>query len=225
MFESCLCHNIRDTGNATYVCLDCGRESDTYLSPQFTTYAQYYQTNVQGYSRVNRFIDLFSKIIGISSGPTATDPVWNHLAKNAPYDTCQDIVCRLKQSSLRNKHYADLHIFCKCFLKNYKPLRIKNVPYLLEKTRKIFEDIAFLWNKYCVQKTFFSYAWLMERMLCYLKLTDLLIYLKPLQCKHRRDKYRKYIDLFIDIENEADWALFLSGMSPTDLGNFLMCDS
>ena len=144
MFESCLCHNIRDTGNATYVCLDCGRESDTYLSPQFTTYAQYYQTNVQGYSRVNRFIDLFSKIIGVSSGPTATDPVWNHLAKNAPYDTCQDIVCRLKQSSLRNKHYADLHIFCKCFFKKLQTTQNQERSLFIRKDEKDFRGYCFL---------------------------------------------------------------------------------
>jgi len=174
--------------NHTYVCIRCGTERE-FLEPNTTECVCH--SLITPYSRIARFRELFEKLIGMTSGPHRKDPIWQHLAKGAPYENSRALYGAIKLSGLKNKHYSDMHIFCKCFLKHYTPPDITNVQILHCQFLKDFNEILFRWNKttQAISGSFFSYNWVLERLLRCYDISCYNDYLKRLQCPIRRDLY------------------------------------
>jgi len=143
------------------------------------------------YSRKQRFIQLLRKVLGVDSGPSLYDKVWNVLAASAPFGTTQDIVLCLKHSGLRAKHYTSLHVFAKAFLTKYtSPVGTTSVYDIETKLEKQFHEIEYLWYRNQFSESFFSYAWLLEKLLRLIcEFETYKPFLKILVCPHRRAKY------------------------------------
>ena len=194
--QSCKCR-FTISRHDTYICTKCGLEKP-FLQPNSTECVIY--SLMTPYSRTARFRELLDKLLGMSSGPHARDPIWGYLAKGAPYKTALDIYTAIKLSDLKNKHYADLHIFCKCFLKSYiEPMHPECVRELREGFIADFEEVLHSWARTSAT-SFFSYNWLLEKMFKMHSIDCYNEYLKLLQCPARR---RLYECLWFDVINST----------------------
>lgn len=203
------------------VCTSCGVEK-TFLSTKIQTYSSSPQSCIviSPYSRKQRFTSLLRKIIGVDSGPPRTDKVWQLLAQSAPFQNTQEIICCLKNSNLKTKYYNSLHIFSKAFLNNYNaPVLVNTEPLKVEKRlEKLFDEVLFRWNRFQNDQSFFSYAWLIEKLLKHIYLYNIYkSYLKVLICPNRRRKYEERWDDITKLPLK-DWLPSRSGTRLVPLG-------
>ena len=184
----CVCNSFIFTNYNTRICLNCGRETKHAPTPE---HDYSFKSLPIPYSRVCRFVELVTKLLGVGHGPKNTDPVWKVLETKAPYNATHEILSQLKRSTIVNKHYNNLHLFSKVFLKKYNPPNITPYnPKILRRLMKSwFEQVLYMWNLSGIEG-FFSYNWLIEQFLLCLKISCLFPYLKKLQCPVRRQKYR-----------------------------------
>ena len=185
--DSCACNEFLHTNYNTRICNNCGRETQHGPTPE---HDYTFKSLPIPYSRVCRFVELVTKLLGVGHGPRQTDPVWRVLEGEAPYCTTHQILLQLKRAKIVNKHYNSLHLFSKVFLSNYKPPDIspRDMKALRITMKSWFEQVLYLWNKSAIEG-FFSYNWLIEQFLLCLKINCLFPYLKKLQCPIRRQKY------------------------------------
>ena len=176
----------------SHICTECGSEVP-FVSPQIQTFHEQPRCGIvtSPYSRKQRFIILLRKILGVDNGPRHKDRVWRVLANSAPFRTTDDIISCLKHSSLRSKHYTSLHVFAKLYLTHYTPPVCDLSPHEIEnKMDVLFDEVEFLWCRYQSSKSFFSYAWLLEKLLRHINVfPSYSQYLKVLVCPNRRHKY------------------------------------
>ena len=140
----------------------------------------------RGYNRRQRFKVKVDKLLGLHSGPTATDPVWTYLqSQKAILTTPASVRYVLRMSGLKNKHYDCMRIFCDAFTQfSVQHNQLATYKYLMD----MFDSLFMLWNTYSDRKGFFSYAWLLRYFLTRYD-SSLLVYLKPQTCKSRHSKY------------------------------------
>ena len=186
-----MCRCVLVDTTFSFVCLNCGIEK-TYVTPSCLSFHHTPHTSliVSPYNRKTRFIGLLRKILGVDTGPHAKDLVWQYLSASAPFRTTDDIVSCLKNSSLKSKHYNCIHGFSKAFQKNYSKPKCHYSPREIEEYLGIlFEEVNFYWCRF-EQTSFFSYAWLLEKLFRQLQiLEDYKSFLKVLICPTRRKKY------------------------------------
>ena len=181
-------HRFTISHRQTHICCRCGLE-EQFLEPNTTDYLCH--TLVTPYSRVARFRELLEKLLGMSNGPLQRDPIWQYLAKSAPFRCSRDIYSAIKLSGLKNKHYSDLHIFCKCFLEGYQaPLGYHDVHFIHTRFVNDFNTILFQWNRKG-SSSFFSYNWVLEKLFQCYGIIAFDSYLKKLQCPTRRSLYER----------------------------------
>ena len=187
-----MCRCVLVDTNSTFVCINCGLER-AYLSPNCVSFNHTPHTSliVSPYSRKTRFTGLLRKILGVDNGPQSSDSVWRYLAASAPFQTTEDIVLCLKNSPLKTKHYNCLHGFSKAFLKHYaKPVCMYSPLEIENNLGKLFEEVVFYWCRFSEENSFFSYAWLLEKLFKQLRIFDnYQAFLKVLICPTRRKKY------------------------------------
>ena len=174
------------------ICTGCGLEK-TFITPQIQTYNATTQSCIviSPYSRKHRFTCLLRKILGVDSGPPCNDRVWHFLSASAPFTNTDAIIACLKNSSIKTKYYNSLHVFSKAFLKNYRQPLCKLEPLVIESLLEtMFDEVMFRWNRFQPSLSFFSYAWLLEKLLKHLNIFHIYKpYLKLLVCPNRRRKY------------------------------------
>ena len=185
--DACACDTFLYTNYNTRICNKCGRETQHGPTPE---HDYTFKSLPIPYSRVCRFVELVTKLLGVGHSPKDTDPVWKVLEQRAPYSTPHEILLQLKRSKIVNKHYNSLHLFSKVFQKRYTAPKISthNMNVLRLTMKAWFEQVLYLWNKSAIEG-FFSYNWLIEQFLNCLKIHCLFPYLKKLQCPVRRQKY------------------------------------
>ena len=194
MTHICECGAPRIYTVYSIVCTLCGVEK-TYLSTKIQSYSSTPQSRIviSPYCRKHRFSGLLRKILGVDSGPPPSDKVWQILSQSAPFKTTLEIINCLKNTSLKTKHYNNLHIFSKAFLGIYNaPVLHNTEPLKVEKfLNKMFDEVLFRWNRFQNDQSFFSYAWLIEKLLKHASLYETYrTYLKVLICPNRRRKYQ-----------------------------------
>lgn len=174
------------------ICTGCGLEK-SFITPQIQTYSSTTQSCIviSPYSRKHRFTGLLRKILGVDSGPPCKDRVWHFLSVSAPFQNTDAIITCLKNSSIKTKYYNSLHVFSKAFMKNYKSPACDLEPLVIESLlENMFEEVMFRWNRFQSSESFFSYAWLLEKLLKHINIFDIYKpYLKLLVCPNRRLKY------------------------------------
>ena len=171
-------------------CRECGLTQQVLTLNTFNVNSAPIHT---GYNRSHRFSLKVNKLIGLHSGPSIKDPVWEYLHKNElGLNTPYDVRCCLRASKLINKHYDSMRQFCDTFT----PFRVCINPMELKKDLlKKFELVAVRWHQHFF-KGFFSYAWLMRHFLEEVG-SPLVAYLKPQTCKRRHEKYEAMLKLIL----------------------------
>ena len=178
----------------TVICATCGAETP-FVTPKIQTYNDNSSSSivVSPYCRKQRFVNMLRKLLGVDSGPPRNDKVWRVLAVSAPFKKPQEIISCLKNSTLIAKHYTCLHVFSKVFLTNYEYPKCSVHPLQIEdRMTQLFDEVLFRWCRYQNTLSFFSYAWLLEKLLKCIGIFECYAtYLKILVCPNRRQKYEE----------------------------------
>ena len=190
----CNCNATIVVTTHSRICTRCGAEVP-YVTPQIQTFQEHPRCSIVAspYSRKQRFVVLLRKVLGVDVGPGLRDKVWGVLANSAPFQDTEDIVSCLKHSNLRSKHYTSLHAFAKLHIPSYAAPTCRLAPFEIENLlERLFSDIEFMWCRHQSSDSFFSYAWLLEKLLRHIDVFDTYSpYLKVLVCPHRREKYER----------------------------------
>ena len=210
----CVEHCLLVTDQDTVVCKKCGVERAILVNtPTFHTHMRTAPLT-RFYSRPDRWLTLLKKVVGIHSGPSSNDPMWDHLRKQDKFPTVADLKKAMRTSNLPNKHYPCIHQFARCFCIDYKHPQ-PNPEIVLKQLTVYFEHILKLHHRTNKKESFFSYNWLLEQGLHLFNFTDYLPFIKLLKCQTRRANYvSSLIKLYTNTnethESNCDYALLNS---------------
>ena len=163
------------------VCVLCGIETPVLCLDAFNLYSAPLE---RSYSRLARFQSKVERLLGVTC-PRNADPVWEYLEQRS-LSTPSDIRIALRISSLKDKHYDSIRVFCDCFT-DFKCAAYDHAQthsFLLRQ----FEFLHNAWSASFSDKHFFSYDWLLRHFLEHMK-SPLVDYLKPATSKRRAKKY------------------------------------
>ena len=188
--EYCKCGGRIIQTSYSDVCRDCGKE-DSVLCNMRTSpgYSRAHSALKQStYSRRYRFHSLLLKTVLYHTGPDKDDQVWSYLEENRDsLKTCKDIQHLLSRRPLKNKRYDMLGIFCKVFCPDTvpkEPVTNKQIRLAMQ----LFDALERRWKLARVRK-FFSYYYLLERVLNKIGVDFDTLNCKRLICKNRRQFY------------------------------------
>lgn len=182
------------TGYST-ICMTCGKEKKCFENsiPSYLQSHEKLRTETT-YSREYRFATLLKKTILHHNGPTVESPVWKHLFaanKTKKFTSPNCIVQSLSRLQMKNKHYDSLTIFCVVFDLCKRPkVTDKQYAYGIA----LFKELQRRWDLSPNFTRFFSYYWLLNKVLQLIGCTYLIQYTKKLKCPKRNLYYDTLLD-------------------------------
>ena len=179
-----------DTSYYTKVCSGCGLEVMGGLTIEVA-----YTENMPlytGYSRKKRFKNMLLAIID----PTRHCSMDGHtqvLLGDQRFEDIPSMLNALKRTKSKNKQYSSVHLYAIVYVNNHKSPTIPH--------KKIVADIVGDFSKYehgyythFTNRQFFSYRWLLEKLLIRHNLTMFCCYVKKLQNKKSIASYQEMYD-------------------------------
>ena len=183
------------TESCTDVCTTCGRErkiltlyDTSCMNKQGITV---HSALTYSYNRRMRFKNYIDQVTGFSNGPAYSAKIWELLKDNAPYPTIDDLLKTMSKVKCKHKFYDSILSFCKAFVTDFKvppnlSLETKNI------ILKRFDTLLCRWEGECQSsELFFSYPWLVKKLLNEQNIYDYDTVIKKLRCKKRIRKYEK----------------------------------
>ncbi len=188
-------HNFFCSEYNTEICVDCGVERKVPIEPK-CVYSNLCPLFV-GYSRVNRFRKLLLLIFHPHRYGTMSGKCVVELEKKKPYNSMGDMLSTLQAVKSSGKNYNNLHMYAIRFLKNY------SVPKITPNNKQLGDIVgkfSFIENRLSSiypEKRFFSYRWVLRKLLLEFKWADFLVYVKPIanvKSNLRYDKLYKELE-------------------------------
>lgn len=145
------------------------------------------------YQRKKRFEQIMLKIVW----PTIENkdvPVYK-LLSGKRYNSAQHVMRTLKKLKVKDKRYHSIHAFCKYFQRDYIPPTL----FTLQNKKNalcVFRNVEEMFLKHKSDVPFFSYAWLIRKILNLLDLHEFDLYIKKIRCP-KRNLY--YEEMFNDL--------------------------
>ncbi len=169
------------------ICIECGVER-TVLK-----IVAGYSENVPlwiGYSRVGRFKKILNKLLFPERYATIPSRIhYELLQKGVKFDTIAGLINAIKQYKMTNKEYNGLHLYCKLFLRDCPDVSPTPMPCIIE---SMCGDVNIIERRLmCVDPDarFFSYRWLLGKLLNKYKLTRYIQFVKPIVTPKTCKKY------------------------------------
>jgi hypothetical protein len=175
--------------NYSNVCTECGTEKRflTNELPGYTQSHSRFQPKTT-YCRIYRFRVLLSRTV-LYSSLNFENPVWEFLKKKK-YTSPDEIRKQLSQMKhLKNKLYDSLPLFCYCFL-NTHPTKVTHEEFQLG--MRLFTSLNARWEKSDYTR-FFSYFWILEKILEKIGALEFIPITKKLICRKRREYYSQML--------------------------------
>ena len=188
---SCKSKNVFITERHTKLCTECGIETrhSFDITPIHVSYnGCHHQPFAEGYNRKKRFHNMLRCVIwgGCNS---ADEKMIKHLEQFNYYKTEACLLKQMKKSKLRDKRYISLHLFSKLFLPSYKkPVIPTNWNSVDCSIVRLFLEIELVHHR-IFSKPFFSYVWLLQKILICHGLENYCCYIKRLKCPRRVKLY------------------------------------
>ncbi len=171
-------HNFFCSEYNTEICVDCGIERNVPIEPR-GVYSNLCPLFV-GYSRVNRFRKLLLLVFHPRRYGTMSGQCVVELEKNRPYDSMADVLSTLQAVKCTGKNYNNLHMYAIRFLKNYSVPKItpnnKQLGDIVGKFSLIENRLSSIYP----EKRFFSYRWVLTKLLLEFKWNEFIQYVKPI---------------------------------------------
>jgi hypothetical protein len=191
--KSCKSKHVFITERHTKLCTECGIEirHSFAITPIHVSYnACHHQPFAEGYNRKKRFHNMLLNII-FGGCSTADENMIKHLERFNHYVTEACLLKQMKKSKLRDKRYTSLHLFSKLFLPSYrKPVMPSNWNAVDRSIVRLFLEIELVHHR-IYSKPFFSYVWLLQKILICHGLEQFCRYIKQLKCPRRVKLYEE----------------------------------
>ena len=197
--KSCNSKNVNTTECHTMLCTDCGSERSCGfdITPLHVSYnGCHHQPFGEGYSRRKRFGTMLKNVIKGSCN-LADEPMLIYLTRfKSEYTNMASLLSKIKKSKIRDKRYTSLHLFSRVFLPAYvKPRHPINWPAVEKSILNMFSEVEIV-HRRLFSKPFFSYVWLLQKILVAHHLNGFCTFIKQLKCPKR---IKQYEDDFAEI--------------------------
>ena len=190
-FSSDYSTKIMNCGLEKSVAIDCRNKHYTLNQPLWV-----------GYSRINRFrkilkILFFPNVYGYIPGE-----IFVVMKKKGKFNSVASMCNFLKCQKFKTKNYNAIHLYAICFVKNYSVPQ----PPLQYIRQHILADFAILESGldfFYPKRRFFSYRWLLIRLLQKYELTRYIQYVKPLVNKVSAKKYEDMFEHIMTVNKRV----------------------
>ncbi len=182
------CHEkCVETGYST-ICLACGVERrELKIIAAYSENAPLWV----GYSRVGRFKKILNKLLFPERYATIPSRIhYELLLLNVKYDTIESLINVIKKFKATNKEYNGLHLYCILFLKNCPKL----TPPLPSIIQSMCGDVNIIERQLLCRNPggrFFSYRWLLGKLLRKYNLSRYIPFVKPIVTVKTCTKYEQ----------------------------------
>jgi len=169
----------------TCICTGCGIEKCTPLTNTDVFFQGGGPLSVC-YSRLKRFETMVNAVCY----PRQLHPKIRivRLLQTQVHDSPESVLDHLKTIKMSNKHYSHLHLYCMIAQHSY--VKPEYVPkYIVLNILRTFTDIEQKFNLTKPANTFFSYTWLLRKLLAEFALTEYVQYVKKIKCSKRNSMY------------------------------------
>ena len=180
------------TDYSTNVCTSCGLERRRPIDMRSVEYSLN-QPLWEGYSRVNRFRKIIKMLFFPKQWGHVPGPVFIQMQRMGKFPTVKEMCNKLKNVKARTKNYNAIHLYAIYFVKGYTPMKppLPNIQQNILADFSLLErGMIFLYPK----KRFFSYRWVLTRLLMKYKLHRYIQFVKPLVSKTSSKKYKTMFD-------------------------------
>jgi hypothetical protein len=114
--------------------------------------------------------------------------MFQFLSVHKPYESVEDIMNRMKLSTLKDKRYCSLHLFARYFMPSYQA---PNHMLQFQKTIMFsFREVERKFSRF-QDKPFFNYPWLLRKLLSIHSLSAYICFVKPIRCEKRNLYYEE----------------------------------
>ena len=185
-------HSYFRSDYSTKICLNCGLEISLPIDSRNNHYTLNQPLWV-GYSRINRFRKILKTLFFPSAHGSVPGEIFVVMQRQGKFNTVSEMCNYLKSLKYKTKNYNAIHLYAKYFVKNYSA----PTPPLQNIRQNILADFALLESGlefFYPTRRFFSYRWLLIRLLQKYKLTRYVQYVKPLVNKISSKKYKEMFD-------------------------------
>lgn len=169
------------------ICTNCGLEQP--LLENHDHHESFEDVYTCVYSRRKRFENLVDSIL-FPAFHQKDNPVYATL-KDKTFKTVDELVDHMKHTQLKDKRFCSTHLFAILTVQNHA--KLAPPPYFF-RTRiiRLFDEVLSR-HKVYGGKQFFSYPWLLRRLLAVTGNTQYEPYIKEIRCKRRRKKYNEML--------------------------------
>ena len=193
-------HSYFRSDYSTKICMNCGLEKRTPIDCRNNHYTLNQPLWV-GYSRINRFRKILKTLFFPSQGSIPGE-IFVVMQRPGKFNTVGDMCNFLKSQKYKTKNYNALHLYAKYFVKDYSAPN----PPLRSIRQHILADFALLESGlafFYPTKRFFSYRWLLIRLLLKYELTRYVQYVKPLVNKASAKKYEDMFNKIMTVDRRV----------------------
>ena len=173
------------------ICTECGLQTNLLENRDY--HSSYEDVHTCVYSRKKRFENLVDSVLYPSFHAKDT---WVYaILKDSKFKTVPELVQCMRSLPLKDKRFCSVHLFATLTVDNHTS-HIPPAPEFRTRLIRLFEEVLAR-HKTHGTKQFFSYPWLLRKLLTIIGCPQYSQYIKRIRCKRRRRKYEEMLrDLF-----------------------------
>ena len=188
-------HEFFNSEKSSKICWNCGLEENilnncTYKNCGFNSR---HSPFLSGYSRSKRFRGMVESLFwpSPSNGDTA---MLKFLFRHTPFRNRTHIVRTMAHTTLKDKRFTSIHVFCRLFEPFYRPPKHKCLFRMAENLIREFEGIESRFHRLYPTQPFINYTFLLAFLLKRKGYFQYIPYVKRLKSKKRKERYEKMLD-------------------------------
>ena len=173
----------------TSICTTCGREIEIGISPSKNDVGTNAPLRISCYLRHKRFENHLDCVINPLHSTFPKSITLYHLQRVAPFRSMRMLINTLKTLTVA-KSYTHLHLYSIKYLSTYHPPTFVP-PCTRFDILRCFSKVEQRFISRDSRGAFFSYPWLLSKLLCLFGLEEYTCYVKNISCRKRNKKYEK----------------------------------
>ena len=194
-------HRFFETDYNTVVCQCCGVERRAALKP-----TEGYTENVPldpGYSRHHRMTTLLKQLFRPRFFGSPNSEVTAHALKHGPFKNGDELLLWLAKLKIKHKQYQNAHYYFAIADPNHEirsPPCASTILKIEREFTQMEQRFMFRTHEYT---SFFSYNWLLRKLLDRQECKYYIQFVKPIKCKKRAQTYEAMWDFFTSEDNDV----------------------
>jgi len=173
----------------TSICTNCGIETTTSIEPS-TLFYTVNQPLWVGYNRVNRFRKILNMLFHPKFFAVISGEIFLKMKEFKQFDTVSSMIACLKSLNSKSKNYNSLHLYAIHFVENFSSPS-PPMTYIIHNMLADFVILEKGLHVHFKNSRFFSYRWLIIKMLLKYSLEVFIPLVKPLINKTSSMKYER----------------------------------